>query len=148
MTRSLLPVLLLPLFLAASAARADIPPRAPASVALYLAGVFASAAPDAPSEDVSRIEGDVRGQMYSAQRRIDRCLGSFNLREDPLRSRARRMELRLRFARSGRPNRVWIATNTGVPSVAQQCVLEAARSISVRPAPRGNVLVRVAYELR
>src|SRR5262245_44184026 len=63
MTRSLLPALVLPFFLAASA-RADIPPPypAPTSVALSLAGVFASAAPDAPAEDVTRIQSDVQAQ--------------------------------------------------------------------------------------
>jgi hypothetical protein len=35
-----------------------------------------------------------------------------------------------------------------MPPAARRCLLEAVRAVAVRPAPRGDVLVRVVYQLR
>ncbi len=111
-----------------------------------LAMVSASAAPDAPAEDVRETERSVRAQLASSLTRVRRCLNGIDLRDDPLRSRTPRMEVRLRFARSGRPT-VSVHRNDGMPQAAASCVLEAARAVSLRPAPRGTVLVRAVYTL-
>lgn len=113
-----------------------------------LAMVTASPAPDAPAGDVTTVETAVRAHLSSAHSRVSRCLNNVDLREDPLRSRTPRIELRFRFSRSGRPSRVWVHRNEGMPRAAEACVLEAARAVSVTPAPRGEVLVRAVYVLR
>ena len=138
------------LALGAAPARADvvpIDPRVRPVLAPRLVMVSAGAAPDAPAADVAAVERAVREQLAAAQSRVRRCLDGFDLREDPLRSRARRLELRLRFSRRGRPARVWVHQNDGMPRAAEACVLEAARAVNV-PAPRGEVLVRAVYALR
>jgi hypothetical protein len=129
---------------------ADVVPNEPLRPAMpraELASVSASPAPDAPQEDVARVEEHVHEQLSRSMQRIERCIGDADLREDPLRSRARRMEIHLRVTRSGRAERVWVHRESGIPPSARRCLLEAVRTIAVRPAPRGDVLVRVVYEL-
>lgn len=143
--------LLAALVVPSAAAHADaVDPAAarPHGPRVELAMVAASAAADAPDGDVARIQSDVHGQLARASRRVQRCLAGDDLREDPLRSRARRMEIHVRLTRSGRPERVWVQRDTGMPPAARRCLLEAVRAVSVRPAPRGDVLVRVVYQLR
>ncbi|MCZ7680976.1 MAG: hypothetical protein M5U28_20200 [Sandaracinaceae bacterium] len=95
--------------LSAAAARADVVverPQVRPVLTPQLAMVSAAAAPDAPAEDVASVERSAREQLAAAQTRIRRCLDRVDLRQDPLRSRTPRVELRLRFSRSGRPARV------------------------------------------
>jgi len=143
--------LLVALMVAPASARADalVPePRAARSPRVELALVAAAAAPDAPGGDIARVQSDVHGQLARATGRVQQCLAGDDLREDPLRSRARRMEIHVRLTRSGRPERVWVHSDTGMPPAARRCLLEAVRAVSVRPAPRGDVVVRVVYQLR
>lgn len=150
MSRQLASALVISLLSAASA-RADVVverPRVRPVLAPQLTMVSAAPAPDAPADDVASVERSAREQLAAAQTRIRRCLDRVDLRQDPLRSRTPRVELRLRFSRSGRPARVWVHRNDGMPAAAERCVLEAARAVSVRPAPRGEVLVRAVYMLR
>ena len=143
--------LIVALMVSSASARADIvEPERPAARAprVELAMVTAAAAPDAPGGDIARVQSDVHGQLARATGRVQRCLAGDDLREDPLRSRVRRMEIHVRLTRSGRPERVWVHSDTGMPPAARRCLLEAVRAVAVRPAPRGDVLVRVVYQLR
>lgn len=143
--------LVVALMVASASARADgLGPEPPPARTprIELAMVTAAAAPDAPGGDIARVQTDVQGQLARATGRVQRCLAGDDLREDPLRSRARRMEIHVRLTRSGRPERVWVESDTGMPPAARRCLLEAVRAVSVRPAPRGDVLVRVVYQLR
>lgn len=109
--------------------------------------VSASAARGVPAEDVARVEAAVQGYLAAQRRRLELCLGNADLRQDPMRSRLRRLEIRLQVDRSGRA-RALVHRDEGMPAVARRCLLEAASGFSVRPAPRGEVSVRVVHELR
>ncbi len=136
------------LFAATASADVAVPyPRVRAVLDMSLAMVSATAHTDAPAEDVAMVERAVRDQLSSAHPRVRRCLGNVDLREDPLRNRARRIEIRMVLNRNGRPERVWVHQDQGVPRGARRCLLEPARSVNVRPAPRGGVLVRIVYEI-
>lgn len=130
-------------FILTSPAAAD-PPASRAELAM----VSASAAPDAPRVDVAQVQAGVQAQLARSQDRIQRCFERADLSEDPLRTRARRMEIHARLTRSGHPERVWVDHETGIPPEARRCLLDAVRAIHVRPAPRGDVLVRIVYQLR
>jgi hypothetical protein len=136
--------------MAAASAHADLVvphPNVRVILDLSLAMVTASAHGDAPAEDVERVERAIRDQLVRARPRVQRCLRNVDLREDPLRNRARRIELRMVLDRSGRPERVWVQHDQGMPRGARRCLLEPARAVNVHPAPRGGVLVRIVYEL-
>lgn len=150
MTRLRIAALIPSLLLLATSARADIVvprPRIRPVLEMSLAMVSASAHPDAPDEDVRMVERAVREQLGQAHPRVRRCLRGVDLREDPLRNRARRIEIRVVLNRAGRPERVWVHHDDGIPRRARRCLLEPARNVSVRPPPRGGVLVRIVYSV-
>lgn len=142
--------LILSSVLFATSAHADIVvprPNVRAVLNLSLAMVSASAHTGAPAGDVAMVERAVRDQLGAGHGRVRRCLANVDLREDPLRNRARRIEIRMVLSRSGRPERVWVHHDEGMPRAARSCVLEPIRAVNVRPAPRGGVLVRIVYEI-
>jgi hypothetical protein len=100
-----------------------------------------------PDEDVSRVQSGVRAHVSAQRRRVQQCLVDVDLREDPMRTRARRVELRVRVGRDGR-GRAVVHRNAGMPAGAVRCLREAAAGVNVRPPPRGEVVVRLVYELR
>ena len=100
----------------------------------------------APTPDTEAVTSEVRNDLAIAEERIERCIDGADLREDPLRSRTRRLTVVFHFSRSGTP-RVSVERNT-MPPLVRQCILEAARSVRASTAPRGDVTVRAVYELR
>jgi hypothetical protein len=100
----------------------------------------------APDADARAVEREVRAALYGTQSRIRQCLEGADVREDPLRARQRSLVGTLQFSRSTRPE-VRVQRSHGMPSVAQDCVLEVLRSIAVRTAPRGEVQLRFRYVL-
>jgi hypothetical protein len=138
-------------FLVSGTARADLVfptrPPPPSGPSLQLVLVSGSGARGVPAEDVSRVEAAVQSHLASQRRRVDLCLRNADLREDPMRSRVRRIELRVRVDRTGR-GRASVQRNDGMPAAVRSCVLESLSGVNVRPGPRGEVTVRVVYELR
>lgn len=134
------------LFAQPLSASADIPPSPVVGPELMLVSVDHRAGADAPAGDREAVTESVRSQLYERDGRVRRCLASSDLREDPLRSRTRRITVVFHFSRSGRPRVT--AEGSTVPAHVRSCVLEAARSIRVSSAPRGAVVVRAVYELR
>lgn len=101
---------------------------------------------DAPTADAEAVLAEVRRELGARQGRIDACLAGLDLREDPLRSRARTISGRIVFERSGRPS-AHVERAQGLPAAARGCVEEAVRAIAVRTAPRGAVELRFTYTL-
>jgi hypothetical protein len=125
-------------------AQADIPPRQPRPT-LSLVPVDYRAGGDAPAPDNEAVTASVRDQLYARDGRVGQCLRGSDLREDPLRTRTRRVTVVLRFSRSARPA---VSTEGGsMPAHVRSCILEAARSIRSSTTPRGTVTVRAVYEL-
>ncbi len=149
MTRFVLCALAFSCLLAGSASADIVYPGPPTPPALHFMGatVTATASDAPPAAEVQRIDRELNRQFHAANARMQRCVSNADLREDPLRSRARRLEIWLSFTRSPRPTRVWVASNVGFPSYAERCALEAASSILLRPAPQGGLLVRASFTI-
>jgi hypothetical protein len=113
---------------------------------INLVSVDYRASSDAPQADTSAVTGEVQARLQSLDARIDQCIGRADLREDPLRSRTRRMIVVLRFSRSSTPQ-VSVERGGSMPAVARRCVVEAARSVRSSTVPRGDVTIRAVYEL-
>ena len=101
---------------------------------------------DAPAADAEAVLAETRRELGAGQARIDAGLRGLDLREDPLRSRARTLSGRIVFERSGRPS-VRVQRAQGLPAAARGCIEEAVRAIAVRTAPRGVVELRFTYTL-
>lgn len=145
--RTLVPGLLALSLTVAGVARADVAPRHPAGPRVQLVLLSASGARGVPAEDTARVESAVRAHLARQYRRVQLCLANADLREDPMRSRGRRLELRIDVDRGGQ-GRATVQRDSAMPAAARSCLLEVASGVHVRPAPRGDVQVRVVYELR
>lgn len=130
--------------LAAAAAHADEPPPSPPR----LVQITASMAQGEPQSELSAIPSQVRGELERATPDIQRCLVHLAPPRASFDSAPRRMEIHLRFNRSGQPERVWTGQRAGVPLETRRCLLEAARALEIQPAPDGELLVTLVYELR
>lgn len=100
---------------------------------------------DAPERDAGAAVDDVRRSLARSARHLEGCLAATDLREDPLRVRARTLRGTLTFRRARRPE-VAIGASS-LPTTARACVEEVAHSVALRTAPRGTVTVRFAYQL-
>ena len=119
-------------------------PRVRPLPAATLAAVVASGS--APAADVERGEAETRRALRRRLRAVRTCLAQTVPPRDPMRRGARWIEGRLTFDRSARPV-VDQVRSGGVHESARRCVLEAARGLQLRQAPRGTVHVVVRYRL-
>lgn len=127
----------------AGSAQAEIAP--PHELALVL--VEATGEGRTPAEDVARVRGRAQAQLAEATEDIEGCVRDQAPREEPMSDRERRLVIHMRLAPSGGAARVWVARDSGMPPAVRRCVLEWVRAVEIHPPPRGEVQLRVVFDL-